>query len=248
MLIDGQTAVSANLERKLWRYLDLSKLVSLLSAGALWFSRADLLGDPFEGSVTHSDLSRTKTRASLLTYIDRLPPELQQSLKSVLGKIPPLERIDASAYVSSWHENPRESAAMWRLYLRGGDGVAIQTTLRRFAAVLASCPEEILIKKVSYIDYGAETFRERSPYAPYLHKRSSFEHEREIRALTFVDNRHGIGPAGIAISTNTDILIENIFVAPTSADWFLAAVQAVVDRFELSRKVQRSELDAMPLF
>jgi hypothetical protein len=34
----------------LWRYMDLAKLVSLLDRGALWFARADLLGDRFEGS------------------------------------------------------------------------------------------------------------------------------------------------------------------------------------------------------
>lgn len=33
----------------LWRYLDLAKLLFLLEHRALWFSRLDTLGDPYEG-------------------------------------------------------------------------------------------------------------------------------------------------------------------------------------------------------
>jgi hypothetical protein len=35
----------------IWRYIDLAKLLSLLSSSTLWFSRADRLGDPHEGSL-----------------------------------------------------------------------------------------------------------------------------------------------------------------------------------------------------
>ena len=38
----------------LWRYMDFPKFVSMLKEGALWFSRADLLGDPLEGSFTQA--------------------------------------------------------------------------------------------------------------------------------------------------------------------------------------------------
>jgi hypothetical protein len=34
-----------------WRYTDLSKFVWMLQKNALYFSRADLLGDPYEGQV-----------------------------------------------------------------------------------------------------------------------------------------------------------------------------------------------------
>ena len=52
----------------LWRYVDLSKYLSVLSGRALWFSRADLLGDPFEGSM-----SRANVRLRPSVYTD-LPP------------------------------------------------------------------------------------------------------------------------------------------------------------------------------
>jgi hypothetical protein len=42
----------------IFRYMDLAKFVSLLDTRALFFSRADLLGDAFEGSVTRSSSRR----------------------------------------------------------------------------------------------------------------------------------------------------------------------------------------------
>ena len=37
---------------KIWRYMDLPKLVAFLETESLHFARADTLGDPFEGSWT----------------------------------------------------------------------------------------------------------------------------------------------------------------------------------------------------
>jgi hypothetical protein len=39
-------------DEPVWRYFDLPKFLSFLQRRALFFSRADLLGDPLEGSFT----------------------------------------------------------------------------------------------------------------------------------------------------------------------------------------------------
>ena len=41
-----------NENTKIWRYLDFTKFVSLLDKSALFFTRADRLNDPFEGSYS----------------------------------------------------------------------------------------------------------------------------------------------------------------------------------------------------
>ena len=38
-----------------WRYMDFTKFVSMLENGGLFFCRADLLGDPFEGSFARAN-------------------------------------------------------------------------------------------------------------------------------------------------------------------------------------------------
>ena len=39
-----------NEEIKVWRYMDFTKLVSLIDSRRLYFTRADKFADPFEGS------------------------------------------------------------------------------------------------------------------------------------------------------------------------------------------------------
>ena len=39
----------------IWRYMDFTKFVSMLENGGLYFARAHLLGDPFEGSMPRAN-------------------------------------------------------------------------------------------------------------------------------------------------------------------------------------------------
>src|SRR5687768_1706300 len=48
----------------LWRYWDLPKFLNLLSTRQLWFSRADLLGDRFEGSYSAATIEHRKKKAA----------------------------------------------------------------------------------------------------------------------------------------------------------------------------------------
>src|SRR4051794_33087869 len=88
---------------KLWRYLDLAKYVSLISSATVWFSRADLLGDPFEGSM-----SEANGRLRPEVYADsEIPPEAFELFAAARRES--LRRT----YVSCWHKGEWESAAMW---------------------------------------------------------------------------------------------------------------------------------------
>ena len=100
----------------LWRYMAFTKLVSLMETRALFYCRADLLGDPFEGSI-----SSVTSRAA--------PPELKAG-PVALQQID-LRQIVRLVCVNGWHAGDSESAAMWRLYARAHEGVATKTTLCR---------------------------------------------------------------------------------------------------------------------
>jgi len=51
----------ANVDVKIWRYMDFTKFVSMLEEAGLFFARLDRLGDPFEGSSTRAEvMSREK--------------------------------------------------------------------------------------------------------------------------------------------------------------------------------------------
>lgn len=94
-----------------------------------------------------------------------------------------------------------------------------------------------------------------------MYKRKSFEHERELRALTMdpwpllgsgkdaqLDLNATATDAGRLIVADLNKLIENIFVSPLAPDWYFNAVVAVTDKFKLKCKPNRSSLEADPFY
>jgi len=98
---------------KVWRYMDFTKLVSLIDSRCLFFSRADQLGDPFEGSYPRSNV-KARLAGTHWLFPDNEPvlPALSLMMKK-LNKEWPMHLA-----VNCWHMNEHESAAMWKLYLK----------------------------------------------------------------------------------------------------------------------------------
>lgn len=80
--------------------------------------------------------------------------------------------------------NEYESDAMWKLYCIGGKGIAIQSTFKRFKESFDKCKNiEVNISIMNYIDYSSDMMSLQNLFTPYLHKRKSYEHEKELRAI-----------------------------------------------------------------
>ena len=153
----------------LWRYMDFTKFVSLLDKGALFFARADKLGDPFEGYIPNA--IRAKAREFFEGHRDRY----QTMLKSI-------KESARFMLISCWHESDYESAAMWKLYSKDDNGIAIRTDFVSLKNGLTSS-EDIFIGRIDYIDYGADSLPHNDRLSAFLCKRKSFEHEHEVRAI-----------------------------------------------------------------
>jgi len=91
----------------------------------------------------------------------------------------------------------------------------------------------------------------------FLHKRKSFEHEREVRALIhrmpasgLVGDvtRERIPEAGLYVPVNLDTLVERVLVSPLSKDWIVELVGSVTAKYRLSVEVVRSDLYDGPLY
>src|SRR5438445_8674895 len=83
----------------IWRYFNFPKFVSLLQNRALYFSRANLLGDPLEGSFTQA---REVERQALLEN----PPEsfTREALEEVFHhNIDLVAAVPSYTYVNCWH-------------------------------------------------------------------------------------------------------------------------------------------------
>jgi len=224
--------------------MDFTKFVAILASSSLYFTRADLLGDPFEGSYT------TKTLLAL-EDVHRKHRVMGSMLSEGAQRLRKQRREEA--VVSCWHLNSHESAAMWSLYLKNSDGIAIRSTYVK----LRDCFEfvhPIYLGMVKYIDYETEAFDIGNGFVPYLTKRRSFEHEREVRAIITSSclnpdqsGRPLVSPgANIKVALNT--LITAIYVPPTASTWFMDIVRQTLRQFGYKFEVRRSDLARDPVF
>ena len=114
--------------------MDFSKFVSLLDKSALFFSRADKLGDPFEGSFSKANAS---IRNGL--YKDLKAKGISEASLSELYK-----QVQKFTAISCWHINRCESAAMWQLYLKSNEGIAIRSNFERLRKSLKKYESDIV--------------------------------------------------------------------------------------------------------
>jgi len=144
---------------------------------------------------------------------------------------------------------------MWHLYLKSNDGIAIRTKYGNLRDSFKNTSEPIRIGKVHYIDYDHDIIEGTSVFSPFLHKRNSFAHEREVRALVSklpitegLDSSHETMTRGINIEVDLNLLIEIIHVAPQAPEWLRNVVDSVVRRFGYKFEVQRSDMDRDPIY
>jgi hypothetical protein len=240
-----------------WRYTDVPKFASLLARRALYFARLDRLDDPFEGSLPRAlALARDeRTRhAGMATLYDQTP--LVQTWRR-------------NTIVSCWHVQEFESAAMWGLYARNGEGLAIRSTFERLIEAVpayAGTQEQqldysitprclhVVAGLVDYIDFADERIALDIGQLPYL-KRRSFEHERELRLVCRANPYMGdpteetcFPGGGDYVPVDLGRLVDAIFVAPQAPAWFADVVRSLVKQFGLSFEVRQSSLAQDPVF
>jgi hypothetical protein len=228
----------------------LAQLLALLEKRALHFSRADSFHDPFEG-----------TRP-------RLEVECEQEILGVSMERSKWTRKCVA--MSCWHLGEHESEAMWKLY--AGDGIAIQSSFGRLTGSLPRGQEKdgsrpIYVGRVTYIDFETDISRPiitaegrrvtSNLYTPFTHKRLSFSHEQEVRAVVMVvgeleevENGEmpsaGVPSGGFDIPVELDKLVERALVSPTTPEWFQEVVMSAVKRYGAAFPIEKSALAAVP--
>jgi hypothetical protein len=231
-----------NISQTTWRYFDFTKYVDLLQTRELYFPRADLLGDPFEGSISQSSVEHRKQRFNEL--IDR--GELSPNYRDAVDEHEKGRKALRNMFISCWHMNDYESAAMWKLYLKSDEGVAIRSRVELLRNALERDPLEIALGQVRYVDYNQDHVPWGNVLTPFIHKRRSFEHEREFRAIIW---RHdGYEGEGIRIKIIPENVIEAVHVCPNSPLWFRELVESVTKRLGFDVPVVQSSLNDTSVF
>ncbi len=211
-----------------WKYLDLSKFLDLLLCKQLFMSRSDKFEDQYEGTFSEPTFEELKK-------ISGDNPEFLDKYK--------LHR--KNVVISSWHINEYESYAMWQIFTKNNEGLAIQSTIGRLQQALA--PEnryEQHIGEVKYIDYKKEKIPFDNKFFPFLFKRKSFQYEREVRIISDLTPHQLFIHEGIKTNVDINRLIEKIYIHPKSENWYKNLVFQLMEQLGFSFEIEKSDLES----
>ena len=240
---------------KVWRYMDFTKFVSLLSTSSLFFTRGDGFEDRFEGSLTSEN-------ARWLSFLNEHPELAGVDENYVKGtnKIWAMQKnIPKYVGINCWHINEHESAAMWGLYLKSTEGIAVQTTYAKLKKQFES-DSNIHLGEVRYVDYepGKEFIDISNAFSPLMHKRKSFEHEQELRILYFkvpkdtqdllLESDPNRISGGVPKEVDLSGMVENIYVSPNAPAWLVELTKSVVNSYGYDFNVTSSDIGNDPIW
>ncbi|MCM0668454.1 hypothetical protein [Flavobacterium tyrosinilyticum] len=211
-----------------WKYLDLSKFLDLLLSKKLFMSRSDKFEDQYEGTFSEPTYEEIKKLAADNT-------EFLNYYKTHREKVA----------ISSWHINEYESFAMWQIFTKNNEGLAIQSTIGRLQkAVKPENNFDQFIGEVNYIDYKKEYIPFDDLFFPFLFKRKSFQYEREVRILSDTSKSDIKLNDGLKINVDINQLIEKIYIHPKSENWYKKLVIELVERLGFGFEIEKSDLES----
>lgn len=197
--------------------MDFTKYVSFLDSASLYLTRADCFTDPFEGYLPFLKFSDSNGEPLEQAYAQR-----------------------GVSYVSCWHKSEHESEAMWKLYLKSDEGVAVKSTVSRLAKAYLDHERQKSLKnkvanfsgqlsEVKYV-YQTESDPLEVPLKEVLfYKRRNFDYEKEVRLV--VQHKNIVTKPSFNLPIRLKNFVVQVVVSPTSPKWFFELVRVTSQRF-----------------
>lgn len=233
----------------LWRYVDLTRYLDLLQTSELHLARADQMEDSWEGAFGE--------------YTRKMGPVVYgEHWEQISRHFPTLYHwFRSHTYMNCWHVGAVESAAMWKIYVGDGKGIAIRTTAERLKAALVG-PDHVTGAQVQYVDYSNTWIPHGNEFWALMHKRKSFAHEQEYRLMrswspevyetdennNVTRSAPDIPPPFLREPVNLKILVQAVYVAPDAVAWVESAIRKVTTTYAADIEVRRSDLGLGPVF
>ena len=223
-------------DSRIWRYINLTQLLSILEKESLWFTDISNFEDPYEGTVPKGNVQdEIQEMSSRLEVSD----ETAKVLHSFYTDDPGI----GGYYVNCWNLSPHESAALWEQYIDTSQGVAISTTVDNLKSAIGT--DEIMYGEVNYIDYEEESIPQ--GILPLLfHKRRSFKHENEFR-ICIGDSEADLGD-GNYVDVEVGELIDQLYLSPISPNWFEDLITDILETYKIDCELQKSDLYSDPVY
>ena len=129
-------------------------------------------------------------------------------------------------FVNCWSASDHESHALWRIYCRSVEGIALQATLIKLKNSVGNLP----VYRVTYQVPGSI---KQTPSLSDLvaKKRPMFAYEQEVRVVLFVESDDGAETLGQGDAWDPEKIVESVRVHPEADDSFMETVKAAVEHY-----------------
>jgi len=227
MYVEREDAATVRLDdsQHIWRYLTVPAFLDTIQSKTLFFASlfALLSADPWEGHLSKP------TKQKIVQGFTSPPDDFGQALQLTL-----LNQL----CVNCWHMNDDESSAMWKLY-SGDHGVAVKSNIRSLKEAFRHEKRDVIIRAVEYVSHVGEPERGATMFFGFQ-KRSSFAHERELRAGIWLDAP--ISENGIHVEVDLTTLFKEVRISPTAPAWIKRVIERELEVHQLAVPVYRSPL------
>ncbi len=203
-----------------WRYMSFAKFVWTIQNKCLWLSRADLLGDPWEISLSREQLQLVIDRHPI-TPVGEAPKETAEERAERI-----INLWRSNTFISCWNKSPHESNALWIIYCKNTEGVALQTTYDKLNLIKGQHP----LHSVTYPILGSN-IRTPTHIDLVTKKRPMFSYEEEVRIVFYDENSKTGATDGVRLDFDFEHLIESVRVHPEADKSFFDAVQNIVKTY-----------------
>ena len=244
---------------KVWRYIDFSRFVSLIENKAIHFSDVYAFEDMYDGifnCLNEDDHYIIQTNGKIVPMAAPSPGSINaensdrsKELIRLLHQI-----ILRATGVSCWRLDDHESHAMWRIFVRADEGLAIESTLDKLTDSVSAEEYHLIIGKVRYIDYATQKIPITNLMNAFFYKNKYYEHEKELRLICYridsdssdpvaVPNYRPLPAGGLDLRVDVSKLINAIYISPYAPKWFGDLVERMVQRYGLDVPIYSSKIE-----
>lgn len=239
---DSSPVVTPERSTKIIRYLNITKLLSLLDSRALFLARMDKSEDKFEGRMLSLD---TKYRDAAFYEMKRdgykghkTSSDFDKSMNEVY------ESVRKQAYINCWNNFDGESVAMWRIYSELGNGVAIVSDTTKLTEALVNTVPDLYLSAVRYVNQENDIIPEGNLIFPIITKQDAYKYENEIRLFHISYNQKFSeeNPFGFCLPIDLEILITKIIIGPFTPKWVEDLISNLLIKYGVNKPLERSTL------
>jgi len=223
----------------IWRYMKWPRLIQMLEANSLWFTRLEVLQDKFEGRIPKPNLRPSAQLIAqqwpYLAHAVNGPELVAQAFKQAVDFAKPRH------LVSCWYVGNDESADMWDAYGRAIGSVAIKTYAGALALGLdhPGSPLECFASKIQYIDHNKQPVDVHHFLGPFFSKGRKFGFEQELRFLIHTPQPV---PDGLQVEVDLTKVSVDLFVRTGGRDGRLEKARAVIAKHGLNWQIAPSAI------